>query len=235
MRTEILIIFAALVAACSDPNQLSRREISSCRDRLEVSFSRVLKDEGSAPEVLKRIADEADARNLSPTQIAILSERARSIPDDIEAARRHRDYINGQLDAAAEGPIEGIREKYKTPLWCSGGTALFPPARSVVHGLENPETLRYEVQRREDARERERIREAHQEEVRRNAAEMERINGIKSQLRRQAFRVYSTTDGYGAIVQLFHMPDGNTLECKTDFTGGSPLFWCEGGYGKYVR
>lgn len=55
-------------------------------------------------------------------------------------------------------------------------------------------------------------------------------------LRRKADRVFSATDAYGDTVQLFHMPNGETLECTTDLGGEPPLFWCDGAaHKKYLR
>lgn len=73
-------------------------------------------------------------------------------------------------------------------------------------------------------------------ESKQNADQMAEINHIKGQLRKRASEVFSTTDGYGATVQLFHMPNGETVECTTDFTGGSPLFWCkDAAHKKYLK
>jgi hypothetical protein len=139
--------------------------------------------------------------------------------------------MDRQLERASNGPVEDIRAKYEDWGWCEGGTALYSPADSVRYLIENPDSLGFEIrQYRKEQREKEA-----REEARRNSEAMERINNIKDQLRQKAISVSSANDAYGAVAQIYSMPDGNILTCKTDFTGGNPLFWCEGGYDRYVR
>ena len=82
------------------------------------------------------------------------------------------------------------------------------------------------------------LKEEEADRIARNSRreQIDEINETKRILRGKATRVFSTTDAYGDAVQLFHMPNGETLECTTDLGGDPPLFWCDGAaHKKYLK
>lgn len=227
-RLAACVILMLVATGCADPDRLSAAEAERCKIEARSTIEQKIRSaEAEYPLLLKRLASERDAKKWTEQEYGYLRAEIEKVPEWIEDNQTV--YINmlARLTRATETEEPDIRESVRSGM-CNGGIYFGSPTSRLSLYLDNPEQGRKliepKVREEENRKQEEKI-----------GAEMDRINEIKSQLTQKSVGVSATTDGYGAVVQLFHMPDGNSLKCTTDFGDGTPLFWCDGGYNRYMK